>query len=178
MIAAGKYKARALSAEIGYAKTGSEMVLVNFQIADSTTVMPWYGTITESSAKRVMESLLFTGWDGVDFENWNGLGSKEVELVIEEEPDASGKLWPRVKWVNRLGGGSLKQVMTQPQRAHFAAKMKGVVAEVLGSAGAPQRPASPPRQPAPARRGGQGAPPREYGDGSEFDDNFDDNVPF
>lgn len=181
MLPVGKYQARALQAELGFADTGTEVVAVQFEVIDGEhkgARVTWRGYFTEKTARRSVESLKYAGWLG-DWFTWEGLGSETVQLDVQEDRDLkSGEVrGTRVAWVNPARA-PMKNSMDQSSRAQFAARMKGIVSEVLGSASAPQRPASPPRQPAPARRGGQGAPPREYGDGSEYGDGFDDNVPF
>lgn len=148
MIAPGKYRAKALTAELGFAKSGNEQVLVSFQITEpgphQNHEIAWYGTVTENTAKRVIESLLLTGWDGVDYEYFTGLGTNEVSLVIEEEIDNQGKPRVRVKWINKIGGASLTNQMDRAQRTTFAARMRGVVAEVRGQNAkpAPRAPAA------------------------------------
>lgn len=155
MIAPGKYRAKALTAELGFAKSGNEQVLVNFQITEpgphQNHEIAWYGTVTENTAKRVIESLLLTGWDGQDYEYFTGLGTNEVSLVIEEEVDQQGKPRVRVKWINKIGGASLTNQMNPVERKTFAARMKGIVTEVMGAPArttqpARRAPAPPPRQ--------------------------------
>lgn len=184
MIAPGKYRAKALTAELGFAKSGNEQVLVNFQITEpgphQNHEIAWYGTVTENTAKRVIESLLLTGWDGQDYEYFTGLGTNEVSLVIEEEVDQQGKPRVRVKWINKIGGASLTNQMNPVERKTFAARMKGIVTEVMGAPARTTQPArrAPAASTSPRPTNGQRAPQgAAQWDGTGADPMADD-VPF
>lgn len=94
-----------------------------------------------------------------------------MTLVLEEEPDQQGVPRIRVKWVNKLGGASLANQMNPAERKTFAARMRGVVAEVKPAVRAPAA-STGPRPPNGARP--QGA--QEW-DGTGADP-MADNIPF
>lgn len=155
-ITAGKYVAKAVQAELGHAKTGSEMIAVLFEITEGEYTgqrITWWGYFTEKTAKRTVESLKYTGWRG-DWESWDGLGTKRVELDVQEEADGQGGVRMRVQWVNPVSIIKKENAMSAPQRVAFASKMRGLVTQVLTGAegapppAAPQRP-SQPQQPRP-----------------------------
>lgn len=179
-IPAGKYVAKAVHAELGHAKTGSEMIAVLFEITEGEYTgqrITWWGYFSEKTAKRTVESLKYTGWRG-DWESWDGLGTKRVELDVQEEADGQGGVRLRVQWVNPVSIIKKDSAMSPTQRVAFAGKMRSLVTQVLtGAEGAPpsaapravppQRPAQP-QQPRP--RVQQQPPPPAWG--------ADDEVPF
>jgi hypothetical protein len=124
----GSFRARAQSATLGYAGTGTAQVAVRFEITDSEyagKTATWFGSFTERSWDRTVESLRHCGWQGDDISDLTGIDQNEVELVMEEE-EHNGAWRTRPRWVNALGGGvGLKEAMTQDQLRAFAAKMKG-----------------------------------------------------
>jgi hypothetical protein len=98
------------------------------------------GWFSEKTAERVIESLQYCGWEGDDVGEFadrglHGLDTNEVELVIELEdyqgndPKYEGRSFPRVAWVNKLGGRGLNvdNAMTPDVASAFGAKMKGLV---------------------------------------------------
>jgi hypothetical protein len=103
----GRYRAKAIGHKLGKASTGNEQVLVNFEVTDGEhkgRIVYWYGTFTEASIERTLESLEHAGWDGVSLSQMSGLGDREVELVMENELGQDGQNRLRVRWVNKMGG--------------------------------------------------------------------------
>lgn len=185
----GKYTARAVEAVMGYTQSGTEQICICFEFTDEANRghrTNWYGVFSEKNGRRVLEQMSHCGWRG-DWETFAGLYDQEVSVTVDFDKASDGTVkkdrndvpYTRIAWINPIGGASLKTKMDSRQVKEFAARMKGITTEVLSSSGVTTgRGPLPQRQPAPARRGGQGAPPREYGDGSEYGDGFDDNVPF
>lgn len=103
----GKYAARPLSFEFG-THNDRDIVALRFRLSegpDAGQTISYTGWMhTPASAKRVMESLEYCGWDGVSLEEMKGFGTKECELVLENE-EYQGKTRVRVAFVNRLFGG-------------------------------------------------------------------------
>lgn len=124
MIAAGKYRARAVSGDWGYTNNGTEQVAVLFKLADSGEQITWYGYMTERASDRAIESLLTCGV--TDLQTLAGLDSNEVELDITHET-YNGKESARVNWVNRLGSGgvAMKSRMSDTDKARFTARFQG-----------------------------------------------------
>ena len=134
MLPVGKYVARAVQAELGFADTGTELVAVQFEITDGEhkgTRIAWRGYFTDKTSRRVVESLKYTGWKG-DWDHWDGLGTLDVQLDVQEDRDMkTGEIrGTRVAWVNPVRV-PMKNSMDQSQRSQFAAKMKGLVTEIL-----------------------------------------------
>lgn len=175
MIPVGKYTATALDAELGITdgenKAPIEYVAVKFQIEggeQNGQIVFWRGYFSEKAMKRSVESLRHCGWSG-NWDTWEGLGQDKVTLDVQEDRDLkTGEVrGTRVAWVNPL---SSVKPLEGAARSSFAARMKGVVAEVLGSNGrtAQRAPASPPRQ--------NGARPPQPVDAYEPDEV--DSIPF
>ncbi len=113
MIEEGRYPARA-SSEVEFGRTpntGTEFVRLQFEILAEGEFrghqIHWDGWLSEKAIERTMDSLEHCGWDGASLANPRGIGSKDCSIVIEHErSEADGKVYPRVKWVNALGGGA------------------------------------------------------------------------
>lgn len=102
----GTHEARPVKYEFGQSGTKkTEMVSVKFQFvggANDGKQYTWNGYFTEKTAARTMDALEHCGWDGVDLKRLTGFGSKNVELVVDEELGSDDKMYPVIKWVNRL----------------------------------------------------------------------------
>lgn len=146
MLPVGKYMAKATRAQLGFADTGTEVVAVQFEITEGEhkgAHVTWRGYFTEKTARRAIESLKYCGWVGGQWETWEGLGSQVVQLDIQEDRDIkSGEVrGTRVAWVNPANV-PMKNSMDRSQVANLAARMKGIVAEVMGSSGPTRAPAA------------------------------------
>ena len=163
MISAGRYRAQAREAQLGYTQGGKEQIAVQFALLDDGTggaMLTWYGFFTEKTTARTLEALRICGWTGDDLADLAGVTSNEVELVVEPEEGLDGKRRACVRWVNRLGSGSLalKSAMSDQQRREFAARMKGdVIASRQASGPAAAAPAVT-AAPAATRRGPRRGP--------------------
>ena len=129
----GKYPARAITWGLQETQNGNICMVINHQLlvdngggnfsdyldANGRPVMQQTNLyFTEKTEKRSYESLFYHGWTGSDVENLvslgedpsvaaeagvNGLGSKVVELVLEDN-EYNGTLSTRTQYVNRYGG--------------------------------------------------------------------------
>lgn len=185
MIPVGKYTATALDAELGITdgegKEPTEYVAVKFQIEggeQNGQIVFWRGYFSEKAATRSTESLKYCGWGG-NWDTWEGLGQEKVTLDVKEDRDLkTGEIrGTRVAWVNPL---SSVKPLEGAARADFAARMRGIVATVIGKT-TPVRTA----QRAPAASTGprptNGARPPQGAqewDGTGADPMADDNIPF
>ncbi len=109
----GKFKARALGGELREGKK-APYVSVEYQTAEGRVWKNFSLSETElKSGKTVadysIEGLMLSGWDGKDLGELAGLGSREVELVIEHEKDDSGEWRANVRYVNDLNRSSGKK---------------------------------------------------------------------
>ena len=129
-ITPGKYRAKAVAHKLGKTSKGTEQVYIDFELTSGEHKgqhLPYYGYFTEATAERTLESLEYCGWDGNSLGEMRGLGSKEVELVVElERNDQDGKEYLRVKWVNRTGGG-VKEELDRGGVASLEQRMKGLM---------------------------------------------------
>lgn len=169
-----RYLAKATEWALGETDKGNEQIAVNFDIltpdAEVSTIV-WYGYFTDKTWERTVESLRHMGWTGTDLADVNGLDANEVELVVEDET-YEGKTFPRVRWVNKPGGGgiALKAPLTGDRAKSFAAQMKDKI-KALDASGpkktAPAAPRARSSAPPPSHIGDNGAPPLT-----------DDDIPF
>lgn len=147
MIQAGKYRARASEVQLTTSgQKGTPAVQVMFRITTEGDAygetIRWDGWCTEKTTERVIEALRNCGWDGDGFEDFadrqlHGLDLNEVEIVVEiepyngDKPEHQGKSFPRVAWVNKLGGRGLNldQAMKPDAVAAFSDRFKGLIAK-------------------------------------------------
>jgi hypothetical protein len=159
LIPAGTWRARGVSAELGYTKENNEQVGVALQFSpgqdpavDGQT-LTWYGSFSEKSELHTLKALRALGWSSDSLADLSGVDAAEVEVVVMHEPDLQGQLRARVRFINPIGSGgvAMRIKMSAEQAAEFAERMRGRVL-ALG-AKAPQPRAAPPSQraPAPAR---------------------------
>jgi hypothetical protein len=122
-ITAGKYVAKAMEGafgKIGANATPCVGVRFEFERAPGIKENIWHVMyLTDKAIEYTMDTLAGTlGYnenkdlikkpDGNMMFDRSFLTDKEVEIVIEMEPDHKdpNKIYPRIKWVNELGGGS------------------------------------------------------------------------
>lgn len=158
MIPEGKYRAKARSAEIGEAKTGTVQVQVDFEFTGGALAgqhINWFGFFTEKTLERTLESMRHAGWQGEDPDNLSSLARAdvpEVELVIEHEdglPDEQTgevKQRARVKWVNPARVAM--KALDPAKKAAFGQSLRASLAAVDQRLGRPA--AAPPAAPKPA----------------------------
>jgi hypothetical protein len=177
MLDPGRYTARAIEADFGTTNAGKPQVEVLFEITQGEAAgerISWFGYFgpKDETKARTIDSLTICGWVGDD--GLSGVDTNEVTLVVEHEPHfETGEPQVKVKWVNRLGGSSLrmKSRMTETERRAFVAQIRGDVLARLKQNGA----AAPKAAPKPsAARPPQGFVGREPGcdDGPTGDDPF------
>ncbi len=143
---AGKFPARALGGELREGKK-APYVAVEFKTHEGSV---WRNfSLSETllkSGKTVAEysiaDLIRCGWDGRDLGELRGLGTKEVELVIEHEPDDSGEMRANVRWINTPGerGNAKKADASKARQLSTAMRGRVLAAQKeLGAAPAPRQ---------------------------------------
>lgn len=138
----GTYRARARSWELGFTESGKEQIWIELEIVDEGSVVAterisWYGYFTDKTFDSTIRALRTMGWTGFDLSDLQGLDANEVEIVVEHEeyPAGSGKLYPRVRWVNRPGAGGMKKPMSPEEKRAFASHVKGRIVAADQSSG-------------------------------------------
>jgi hypothetical protein len=127
-IKVGKHTAQPRSWDFGETDKGTEQVAIEFEIVegeDAGEFITWYGFFTDDTEDRTLESLRNCGWQGDDVTDLQGVGSRKVQLVIEDE-SYQGKTHSRVRWVNRVGGNGvrLKKTMAPDTKRMLAARLR------------------------------------------------------
>lgn len=163
----GRYTAKAIEWKLGMTSTGKEQIGVLFQLSDGRTIS-WYGYFTENTVDRTLESMEHMGWDGLDITAPKGLDANEVSIVVEGEASPTdGKMYPRVKWVNKVGGGlAMKEELSGGALQSFKQRMQGAVMARRQSRGAPAQT----QKKRPMRQPGDDDLPDDPGFDSRFDD--------
>lgn len=123
-ITAGRKIAKPTAARFIKAQTGTLGLEIAFSFrekdaqtgAETYERINWVAWMSEKAMERSMKTLVETlGFNGDDSVDANGLlvnpqalaYGKDVELVVEMELNPNdNKSYPRVKWVNEVGGGS------------------------------------------------------------------------
>lgn len=162
MMAAGRYRARAVQAALGETSTGKEQIAVEFETLDEEGApgehITWFGFFTEKSLEHTVRALRVCGWRGDDINNLDGISDNEVSLVVEHE-EYEGKVSAKVKWVNAPGGGiALKSTLDAGRAASFAATMKSRIRAIEAGAGA-RKPVTQQARPATRQSGRPPEPP-------------------
>lgn len=154
----GTYNAKAHEGTVYETDGGALMAAFNFRIDEERSIVGYFclasksGEIQQKTVQSLREAF---GWDGVD-PFWladNDLSGIDVEIVVEMEQGQDGQYRPRVRWVNKPGGGH-----GMPQSgdrrailAKYGARFRAL------SGGAPVKPQPTQRQPAPQSQPDPGA---------------------
>jgi len=176
MFPLGTQRVRPIDCALGMTSTNKEQIGVMFELLeDSSQRITWYGYFTDATFERTIESLRHLGWQGTEIADFHrGLpagADREVDIVVEDEPDNQGEVRRKVRWINSIGGGvAVKTVLDDQQVRAFSARMKARVAGLQAKAGA----APAPRTPAPAAVGAAARGPERTIDPSVDDD----DIPF
>lgn len=129
-IEAGNYQAKIVDYGIGATKSGDPQVMVLFEFSDAEGQrheLTWFGTLKEGKGQEItLKALLTCGMVGNEVENLaEGVLSNvldvdtPVQIVVEREAgrDQSGsptaQTYPRIKWINRLGGTAFANKLTK-----------------------------------------------------------------
>jgi hypothetical protein len=173
LIPEGTWRARAVTAELGYTAADNEQVGVALVFSPDQDPdvdgrpTTWYGSFSEKSLKHTLKALRTCGWAGDNLADLSGIDANEVEVVVAHEDDLEGQPRARAKFINPIGAGgvAMRSKMSEDQARAFAERMRGPVLASTAPPSAAPKPAparQPKRQPAAA-----GTPAPD-----------DDNVPF
>lgn len=148
----GTFRAKAIHAVLDQANTGTWQAVIRFSILDEeyagAEITAWL-YCSEAALPRTVEALRYCGWEGDDLNDLSTVGSKDCELVIVED-EYNGKVRLKVKWVNELGSGGVRESRTpEDQRKAFAAKMRGSILALGAKNGGKSAPAPKSKAPAP-----------------------------
>jgi hypothetical protein len=91
----------------------------------------WRGSLKEGKAREITLAAIVTcGFNGDDLSVMaDGVPSgaldtkKEVLLTVVLEPGNDGKLYPKINWINEVGGGGFKDIIS---RGEVAAQLAGM----------------------------------------------------
>ena len=120
MLKSGNYIAKVVSHATSETKSGAPQAVVTFSLGENQKIT-WYGSFKEGKAQEItFKSLLAMGLKGNNPAGDLEIG-KEVEIVVEIEPDLNGKDHARVKFINPLG--HVKNVLS-PEMAKATGAMR------------------------------------------------------
>lgn len=160
----GRYTATVDAVSVGDGKSGSLLMTclhtvdmpdgTTDQIKSVTTLVSKDGVVMVKNIDRVKE---WAGWDGNDVLDLMTIQMPErVSLTIKMEPGFVDKehLYPKVAWVNPVGGGAAADIPAPISREEFAKKYAAKFRALGGTAAAkPTAPSGVPAKPATAPRG-------------------------
>lgn len=127
----GKYRARALSWDLGNASTGTPQIGIDFEFLDHPgQTMNAFLYFTDETFDRTIEALCAMGWTGNDLDNITDLNRNEVNVTVKAELNPkTNQMEPKIQFVNSTGGVAMKQKMDEGQKKAFAAKFAGRMAQ-------------------------------------------------
>jgi hypothetical protein len=115
----------------------SRQVLMYFEILEEGPYkglhLPWFGYFTKASYERTMQSLRYCGWRGDDLMDIENQAMDQIVSITVGHNNYEGKVYPRVDWVNRVGGGSviaLNDPMSESDARQFAAQMRSYASQI------------------------------------------------
>lgn len=160
----GRYTATVDAVSVGDGKSGSLLMTclhtvdmpdgTTDQIKSVTTLVSKDGVVMVKNIDRVKE---WAGWDGNDVLDLMTIQMPErVSLTIKMEPGFVDKehLYPKVAWINPVGGGAAADIPAPISREEFAKKYAAKFRALGGTAVAkPTAPSGVPTKPATAPRG-------------------------
>jgi len=159
LIGEGSFIADLISWEYGYTKNDLPQLALGFRLVDGPDagrMINAYRNFADKAIKHTLDAMTVLGWDGESLESPEGLGTKQVMLVIKHE-EYQGKWSAKVQYINSLTRLNSKP-MTQGDRSKFGASMKGALSaykrERFGNAapaGNGSRPAANGGKPAPGK---------------------------
>ena len=159
MVRQGYYKARAVRIDDGYgnevwarwgkASTGTQQVGMMFEIIDGNyqgTRLPWYGSFTEKSWERTVESLKHCGFQGDNLTKLNEQTlDREVSIKVDHRVNDFGEVVnARVAFVNATASVGFNDPMSSDELRDFAAKIRDRMAGKQGASGGSTRPKADP----------------------------------
>lgn len=161
---AGRYDAVTTAATV-YEKDGKLLLAVAFNVAGVELKAYWVLIQQDGTAntKVILKIREWTGWDGLDpywlVEHAGKQIACEVTVTLEPGFKTPGKLFPKIKWVDRAGGeGSMPPLADRASiMAKFGSKFRSVAGpQAVGAVSrpvqpAPKQPVAPLRAPLPCR---------------------------
>ena len=108
----GNYKAKVVGCGIGETREGRPVLVCNIKVQvneNQVELMQWYGYLhSEKSLEITKKALAVMGMSVPDFSklvNNEGLDTNKVfEVTIEVETAQSGANYPKIAWINEIGG--------------------------------------------------------------------------
>lgn len=139
-ISPGNKVAKAKAARFIKSKTDKMGIEIEFSFEEPSTsgyeTLRWVGWLSDAALQRTMETLVdvlgFTGNEAYDHEGRltdpKALDyEREIQLVVEmeegqdENRQPNGKVYPKIKWVNKLGGSGFAACTPEVIKSGLAA---------------------------------------------------------
>lgn len=172
-----------LACQFGKAKTGTQQVLVTFEIlrgAQAGQKIGWFGYFTDATTERTLQALRICGFAGDDLDKFaDQRPDNEVEIVVDHEI-YEGKPKAKVQWVNAPGGvlrmaDPLSAADMRKFSAQFKSKLKSMPAVTTKKAVREEPSAAAAPGDEPWSGNDQPDPPKENEPGAPLGD---DGIPF
>lgn len=181
MIPEGRYQCRATEGLLSETEGGNPQVAVDIVIIEEGEWegqhRTWYGSFTEKSTDRTLQSLRLLGWRGDDLSELVGLGETEAYVTITHEEDQEGNLRDRAAWINSGAGIAVKKPMNADSAKAFAERMKGhVLSHNAKTGGSPN--ATKPAAPSGGSKKRNAATKPKGGSADDFKPEDGDQIPF
>ena len=174
-VAPGKYIGTVTASALGVSGTGSEQLVIGFDVEtpDGVVSMTWYGYFSEKSLDITTKALKAVGWDLAEHDfDLNPLSPSEPSetpikgdqalLVIDYEVDQrDGSRRSKIKWVNDVSSSGLavKERMEPTAAKAFTTGLRARLIAHAGPGGVKPKTTAPAARP--AVRTPTSVPPRE-----------------
>lgn len=166
LMGVGVHSSHVVSHQLGRSSKGTPHVAVLFENEEGEHIT-WYGYLSDAALEYTLATLAVLGWDPIEndarVDTLNGtelLVGAQADLVIETE-EYNGEHRPKVKWVNRPGGG-LGEGMAAEDANAFAVSLRQKILSAQrpkpNAAPGAAKPAAKPAARTPARAGAGSRP--------------------
>lgn len=151
----GTYPAKTANGVVYETEGGALMVAFDFGIDEQTSIIGRVclvkkdGEVLQNNVRSLREAF---GWDGAD-PFWladTDHSDRDVEIVVEMEPDMNGIPRPTVRWINAPGRGGGLAGIKQADRKSVLAKYGMKFRALAGGTAVKPQPGNPARPPATA----------------------------
>ena len=127
----GRYPARITDVGAGKAGTGTEQVVIQFELLGPEKYAgrhhSYYGFLTENAIDFALEALENAGWSGNGFTkiDLDPMIGNECQVVIRHKANDKGEMRDIVRFVNKSNGPAVKTPLSSDEAQAVTAKFKG-----------------------------------------------------
>lgn len=125
MIEEGKYEATVKTYNIVQNSKGDLQAVITFYVSQKAGEISYYGGFSEKGREYTINNLITCGLKGNNPAGELELG-KKVEIVVKHE-EYEGKTRAKVKFINPIGGGAFKNLVSKDLALAKLSELEGAV---------------------------------------------------